>query len=233
MWIGTSVYRKDPTVRRLAIILLLATGPFLPVSAAAGQTTFTLHGGLSRLMLAEILDQSTLLVTRRPIVGVQAGFGASFQLTPPEAIYTFGVRVSGTYAQRGAAHTVRDRRTLVRMHNVLVSVQYDMRFPFLWGRLTTNLTAGPTVGRMLSCNLEIEDVEDEVYDNSPCPEGEFRKLDYGLTLGGGLEWGVTDQMGITAGLQYHWGAIDIGKSADTRILNRTLALQGGLVYHIG
>ena len=219
-------------MRRLAI-LLLAAGPFLPGSSASGQTTLTVHGGLSRLMLAEILDQSTILVTRRPIVGLQAGVGASFRLTPPEARYAFGVRVSGTYAQRGAAHTVRERRTLVRMHNVLVSVQYDMRFPFRWERLTMNLTAGPTVGAMLFCNRETEAVGNGFYNNSPCTEGEFRRLDYGLTIAGGLELGVTDQMGITGGFQYHWGAIDIGKSPDTRMLNRTIALQGGLVYHIG
>ncbi|MDE2876521.1 MAG: hypothetical protein OXU69_13120 [Gemmatimonadota bacterium] len=218
-------------MRRLST-LLLAAAPLLPGPPASGQSTFTLHGGPNRTMLAEIYEDTLIVVPRVPIVGMQASLGVSFRFTPPDAIYTFGVRVSGTYAQRGSAHEAIDHRILVRMHYMLVSVQYDMRFPFRWDRLTTNVVAGPAFGGMFFCDRQFEDAGGAIYDTRPCRDGEFRKLDFALILGGNLELAVTDRLGITTGLQYHWGARDIENHVFTRMLNRTLALQGGLVYHL-
>lgn len=231
---GCSVYhlicaQKGLAVRRLAL-LLLAAAPLVPGSHASGQTTFSLHGGPNRTMLSEIIEDTVGVVPRKPVHGMHAGLGVTFWLTPRRAVYTFGIRLSGTYAQRGAAHTVFGQKSLIRLHYLLGNVMYDMRFPFRWERLRGHFSAGPTLGRLVACQREFDGVDGDADYARSCPDGEYRRLEFALTLGGGLELGVTDNVGITTGVQYHWGGRDIERNPGTRMLNRALALRGGLVY---
>ena len=221
--------QKGLAVRRLALFLL-ATAPLVPGSPASGQTTFSLHGGPNRTILYEILEDTTAVVPRKPVHGMHAGLGVTFWLTPRHAVYTFGIRVSGTYAQRGAAHTALGQRSLIRLHYLLGNVMYDMRFPFRWERLAGYFSAGPTLGRLVACQREFDGVEGEMDYARSCRDRDYRKLEFALTLGGGLELELTDGLGITTGVQYHWGGRDIEVNPGTRMLNRALALRGGVVY---
>lgn len=216
-------------MRRLAI-LLLAAAAYVPGSPASGQTTFSFHGGPNRTMLSEIIEDTVGVVPRKPVYGMHAGLAVTFWLTPRRAIYTFGIRVSGTYAQRGAAHTALGQRSLIRLHYLLGNVMYDMRFPFRWQRLAGYFSAGPTLGRLVACQREFDGVGGEMDYARSCRDRDYRKLEFALTLGGGLELEVSDRVGITTGVQYHWGGRDIEVNPGTRMLNRALALRGGLTY---
>lgn len=218
-------------MRRFAI-LLLAAAPLLPGSSAFGQISFSLHGGPNRTMLHEIFEDTIIVVPRKPVIGMHAGLGVTLLLTPPDAIYTFGIRLNGTYAQRGSAHTVLGQRSLIRLHYVLVSALYDMSLPFRWGRLAGYILVGPTVGRLVACQREFEGVGGEADYARSCRDGDYSKLEFALSLGGGLAMGVNDRLGITTGLHYHWGGRDIEVLPGTKMLNRALALRGGLTYAI-
>ena len=217
-------------MRRLTILLLTAA-PLLPGSAG-GQTTFSLHGGPNRTMLAE-LDEDTLLLTpRKPVHGVDIGLGVTFRMSPPDDVYGFGVQLNASYAQRGAAHTVLGQRSLIRMHYLLFNALYDMAFPFLWERLNTHFTAGPTLGGLIGCQREFGGVDGGSDYARPCRDGDYRKLEFGLILGARLEVGLSDKFGISSGLQYHWGGRDIERHGDSGMLNRAISLRGGLLYTI-
>ena len=217
-------------MRRFAI-LLLAAAPLLPGSAD-GQTTFSLHGGPNRTMLAEVHGDTLLVTPRKPVYGMHLGLGVTFQLSPPDDIYGFGVQLNATFAQRGAAHTALGQRSLIRLQYLLLNALYDMAFPFRWERLTAHFTAGPTVGGLVGCQREFGGVEGESDYVRPCPDGDFRKLEFALILGARLELGLSDRVGISTGLQYHWGGRDIEKHGGSGMLNRAISLQGGLLYTI-
>lgn len=218
-------------MRRLAL-LLLAAAPLVSASPACGQTILSLHGGLNRTILAEVFADTTFVRGREPVNGMHVGVGATFWHTPRDAVYKFGIRLNGTYAQRGAAHNVIGGRVSIRLHYVLLNVMYDMGFPFRWERLAARFSAGPTMGRLLSCQREFEGSGGGTIDTNPCRDGQFNSLEYGLNLAGHLELGVIGRMGITAGVEYHWGANDIEDYPDTSLLNRALSLRGGLLYAI-
>ena len=232
---GSRVYRnvrlpKGFAVRRLAI-LLFAAAPLIPGSAD-GQTTFSLHGGPNRTMLAEVHRDTLLVTPRNPVHGMDVGLGVTFQFSPPDDIYGFGVQLNATYAQRGAAHTALGQRSLIRLHYLLLNALYDMAFPFRWERLSVHFTAGPTVGRLVGCQREFGGVDGESDYARPCPDGDFRNMEFALVLGARLELGLSDKLGISTGLQYHWGGRDIERHGDSGMLNRAISLRGGVLYTI-
>lgn len=183
-------------------------------------------------MLAE-LDEDTLFLTpRKPVHGVDIGLGVTFRLSPPDDVYGFGVQLNVSYAQRGAAHTVLGQRSLIRMQYLLFNALYDMAFPFGWERLTSHFTAGPTLGGLVGCHREFEGVDGGSDYARPCPDGDFRLLEFGLILGARLELGLSDKFGISSGLQYHWGGRDIERRGSSGMLNRAISLRGGLLYTI-
>ena len=223
-------------MRRLAMLLLVAA-PILPGRAALGQSTVSLYGGLNLTTLADALDDPDFVVPYERIAGLQVGLGTTFRFGPSYQLHRLGVQLNGTYSQMGSGYVVFDRYTRVRLNYLGLSALFDMRLPFLWERLATRFTFGPAVGWMLSCERHDEGTEDAFDRTSPCIDTRFRTLDYGMIFGGGLEMGMTNRLGITAGLHFHWGARDIETDpartfTRTRLLNRGLALRGGLQYSI-
>lgn len=223
-------------MRRLAI-LLLAAAPILPGSSALGQSTVSLYGGLNLTTLADALDDPDFVVPYERITGLQVGLGTTFRFGRSSQLHRLGVQLNGTYSQMGSGYVVFDRYTRVRLNYLGVSALFDFRLPFRWERLATRFAFGPTAGWMVSCERHHGDAEDEFDRTSPCIDTRFRTLDYGMIFGGGLELGVTRKLGIIADLQFHWGVRDIETDPArifraTRLLNRGLALRGGLQYSI-
>lgn len=223
-------------MRRLAI-LLLAAAPLLPGSSVSGQSTVSLFGGLNLTTFGDPLDDPTFQIPYERTTGLQVGLGTTFRFGPSYQIHRVGVQLNGTYSQMGSGYQVLGRYIRFRLHYLGLNALFDMKLPFIWKRLATRFSFGPGVGWMLSCQRHREDAEDESDRIKPCIDSRFHTFDYGLIFGGGLELGLTDALGIIAGMQFHLGVrdIDVDHSqtfGDARLLNRALALRGGLQYSI-
>ena len=79
----------------------------------------------------------------------------------------------------------------------------------------------------MGTDLELgEDCDDgDVLDRS--------NFDLGLAGGGGIEIGLSDALGVSLGVLYTFGFLDIDKDAGDSLKHRVLSLRIGLVYSIG
>ena len=218
-------------------MLLLATAPLLPGSAVCGQSTVSLFGGLNLSTFGDPLDDPIFQVPYERITGLHVGLGTTFRFGPSYQVHRVGVQLNGTYSQKGSSYRVLGRYNRFRLHYLGVTALFDMKLPFRWEQLATRFSFGPFVGWMLSCERHRDDTEDELDRIRSCIDSRFNTLDYGMAFGGGLELGLTDALGITADLHFQWGVRDIDNDpsryfGDTRLLNRALALRGGLQYSI-
>ena len=213
-------------------VLLLAAALFLPGSSASGQTTLSLHGGLNLTILDDDFRDSILVINRERVTGTNVGLAATFQLSPPDRTNSLALLLSGTYAPKGSAHG-GSTKIVTRLNYLEFAALFDVRFPLRLGRLASHVSLGPTVGWLMSCEFEFQDAAGGIEKTSPCAEGEFQAMDYGLVVGGNLELGLTDKLGVTTGFQYNIGIGYIDDYEGGTLKNRSLALRGGLLYSIG
>lgn len=201
--------------------ILLAAGLLLPAPSASAQTTFSLHGGLNLAVLSNEIQDSLLPLTYLRIARPHFGLSATFQLTPPERVNSLGVHLSGSYAPRGADVQGLSAGSISLKYLELAAL-IDVRVPLVIEPLAVHIQVGPTLGWLMSCERE-----------KPCSDGEFNSRDYGLALGGNLEIGLTDKMGVMAGFLYNSGLTYADGGDEPFRKNRSLALRGGVLFPIG
>lgn len=213
-------------------VLVLAAALFLPGSSAFGQTTLSLHGGLNLTILDDNFQDSVFVLYRERVTGTNVGLAATIQLSPSDRTNSLALQLSGTYAPKGSAHG-GSKKIVTRLNYLELAALLDVRFPLRFGRLATHVSLGPAVGWLMSCEFEFQDTAGGIEKTSPCADGEFRALDFGLVVGGSLEVGLTDKLGIAAGVQYNVGVGYIDEFQGGTLKNRAVALRGGLLYSIG
>lgn len=201
--------------------LLLAAALLLPAPTASAQTTLSVHGGLNLSVLSNELEDSLLPINYVRIVQPTFSLSATFRLSPSDATNSLGVRLSGSYSPKGGDLQGRSRSNL-RLTYLELAALLDVRVPLVIEPLAVHILVGPSVGYLLSCERE-----------SPCADGEFNTLDYGLAFGGSLEVSLTEKLGITAGFLYNASFSHADARDDPSLLNRALALRGGVMIPIG
>ena len=201
--------------------ILLAAGLLLPASNASAQTTLSLHGGLNLAILTNEARDTLLPFSYLRVAKPHFGLSATFRLTPPERVNSLGVQLSGSYAGRGADVQGLSGSAL-SLNYLEVAALIDVRVPLVIEPLAVHIQAGPTLGWLMSCERE-----------NPCSDGEFNSMDFGLALGGNLEIGLTDKMGIMAGFLYNSGLTYADGGDEPFRKNRSLALRGGILFPIG
>ena len=201
--------------------ILLAAGLLLPAASASAQTTFSLHGGLNLAVLSNEIQDTILPFNYLRVVRPHFGLSATFRLTPPERVNSLGIQVSGSYAPRGADVQGLSASSLSLDYLELAAL-IDVRVPLVIEPLAVHIQAGPALGWLMSCKRE-----------QPCSDGEFNSRDYGLALGGNLEIGLTDKLGVMAGFLYNAGFTYADAGDEPFRKNRSLALRGGILFPIG
>ena len=182
----------------------------------SAQTIVSLHGGANFSLLSNNLDDPLLNYTRT----VQPTFGLSVsrQLTSPGET-SLGVRINGAYAPRGAD---LQGGSNLRLKYLELAALADLRMPLFVESVALHLLAGPALGWLMSCKRELT-----------CVDGEFNKLEAGMSVGGQLELGSPGGVGFTAGFQYYTGLTFADAADNPALKNRTISITGGLHFPIG
>lgn len=210
--------------------LLFATALLLPGSAASAQDSYSLNGGLNLSIFRQFFTDSVIPVERVRTTGPYLGLAAGFRLTPPEWNNQASVQLSAAYSRKGSVVRLGDQ-IVTRLHYLELAALLDVRFQLVWEPLAVHVSVGPTAGWLASCGFEFQDAEGTVERTGPCADDEFRGFDVGLALGGGLEFGLTEAIGMTTGFQYTHGLGQVDRTEIRKRANRTLTLRGGLIYY--
>ena len=96
--------------------------------------------------------------------------------------------------------------------------------PLAENRLRAYVLAGPALARKSSCDT----ARSTTFGDSPpidvvrpCDEDNFHGWDLGVAAGGGLEIGLSDELGITLGVLYSHGLKNIQRQGEGHMKHRS------------
>ena len=216
----------------LAIILLLLTW-----TPAFGQVSLAVTGGLNIASMDISTDDDFVLdlqsVTRLSI-GLAANIAAS---------ESWGLQLGGNYSQKGGRFDVSEQgvsaEARVEADYLEFTVLGRAQFPVSGDRVSAHLLAGPALALESSCQLtgKATGPDGSTFEiTEDCNEArglDRSTYDLGLAGGGGLEIKLLDTLGMSFGLLYTYGLLDLDKSDSDFMKQRALTLRAGLVYSIG
>lgn len=110
-----------------------------------------------------------------------------------------------------------------------------LRFDLSRGTIGPHVYAGPSVGFNVGCAVEYKGSNGKAQANTDCDENDFKPktLDYGLTVGGGVDFNVGG-IALTGGGRYGIGLADIrddnSSELKKRVNNGVLSLYVGVVF---
>ncbi len=224
----------------LAFALLLLSG-----TPAAGQTTLILTGGVNSASMDFGSSLNDFLGVAVPpewteslgITRFAAGAAVAFQLSN-----RWGLQVGGAYSKKGGR---REFGTYDWNSDVLLETDY-LEFTAL-GRLRVKspdevsvvLLAGPALSWELGCGVKesgyIHGQQYEAIRNCDArgPLASQRSnVDLGMALGGAVEVGMWAGRGISLGVLYTSGFLDVSGDFGSALKHRVLTLQAGILYPI-
>lgn len=243
-------------MRRVAPVFLAFLVPLAPSSASA-QTTLSLTGGINFTSLA---TETGLAANYDAATRLFAGVAATVPVRG-----SFQVRVGAAFSQKGNFYaldqivpddpnyptfgTLEPYLDLnLKMGYLEITALGSLASPVSGGPVTVHVLAGPAIAFLASCKAARTDYEDGEPGPSTtvsCPdEAQIAALDFGLAGGAGMNVGLTDRMGVTAGVLYTHGLRDSGdvwvgsdpgsinRTRDLSALHRTLNFNFGLTYSI-
>ena len=209
-------------------LVILALGALAWAPAAEAQAAMGVKAGvnLSRLAGAEDSESVTGLGA-----GAYLGFGLGDRLA---------VQIEANYAVRGGAGVRVGADALdesappsdVRLSYIEVPLLLRAGYP--GERLLPSVFIGPYAGFLLSCRLELEDgSEGDCDDESRASWFNDRGTEYGLMVGGGLDWAIGEST-VFVDARYALGLFSIQGGDDTMDLrNGGLTLTGGFAIPLG
>ena len=217
----------------VAFIVLVLT----PGTAALGQTTLLVSGGLNRASVAFSGDDvNELSENPEPAMRMWVGLAAAVPVSE-----NWSLELGAGYSQkgRGGSFVVSEYgfEGTLEFENLLdyleVAAHASRSFP-LADRARVNLLAGPTLAMQQSCRSIFRFADEEMTED--CTDDDARrKIDLGLSGGMRIKIGLSEKVGFTVGALYTLGLLNLNTDADFDLIgkHRVLTLQAGLAYSIG
>ena len=243
-------YRAHSYLLALGVAACAVSSPG-PLSAQ----TISLIAGANMTVLANV-DINPRYAPFDQSYGPNLGVGASFRLSPPEALQSLWAQLSAVYAHKGAvmqpSSALDEYEGLdFRLDYVDLALLADMRFPSIVDGIFIHFLVGPSLGVLLSCEVAEAGTEDDPPPPQPClgdveEQGSFwsfRRLDAGFVGGAGLEVALTERVELHASAQwtiglgyvdevYNPGMVDDPALAPA-LKNRALSLRAALAVPLG
>lgn len=243
-------------MKRFPTLLLptLLTAVFLTLGATPvrAQATLSLTGGVSRTSLSTDSD-GALAPEFESLTRMSVGLAATIPVSD-----RFGVQLGGRYAQKGGRLDVVGMLAMMddmfggveqmppgaridadfEMDYVELSVLARVGFPLSNDRVSGHLLAGPALGLQSSCEgvVHISGMDEPAMSAGvDCDEAglDWRKIDFGLAGGAGVDIGLTDSIDVHLGLLYTVGLSNVLDDGDGSVKHRALTVRAGLVLPIG
>ena len=219
---------------RLATPLLAATLAVSPGAAAFGQTTLALTGGVN---LASI--DVTLRTDPVPDFQSRTGMVIGLALTMP-LWKGLDLRLDGRFTQKGGHWSGNQPLAFeasMRTEYLEFAALLKAQLPLSGDRVSVYAAVGPALAIRASCDWreEIAIVEGVRIKASQACVSQFLFLsDFDLGLFGvtGLEIGLSERMGVSIGLAYVLGLLDVDTNGLQSLKNRAMTFQVGIVRSI-
>ncbi len=158
-------------------------------------------------------------------VGVVAGLFFNYSIKE-----TFGVSGQLLYSQLGANYKFGSTSNQLRLNYL----QVPLFATFYFGRglrpgtIRPKLFAGPYVGFLLA--QRDKDGNDLPVLGSGTP---YKPIDFGLNLGGGLNFALKNQSWVNLDLKYGLGLVDISRADNSVIRNGVFSITAGISFPLG
>ena len=216
----------------LATILLLLTG-----TPAFGQVSIAVTGGVNIASL-DISTGSDFAPDLKSVTRLSIGLAANIPASDG-----WGLQLGGSYSQKGGRFEISEQgvsgESRVETDYLEFTVLGRARFPVSGDRVSAHLLAGPALALESSCQLTAKATGPGggTFEFAEDCDGDIgldrSTYDFGLAGGGGLEIKLADTLGMSFGLLYTYGLLDLDKSDSDSLKQRALSLRAGLVYSIG
>ena len=211
--------------------------PFLLLAAApvAGQTRLGVTGGLN-LASVDVSTGDIFVPDFESVARISIGGLVTVPISG-----NLGFQLAGSYSQKGGKWDVSAPDLSA---NVTLKTDYfevaglgRVRLPLSGDRISAHLLAGPALALEISCEAIGEATFEgtRVNTTQDCDEEgalERSKFDMALAGGGGIEFGLSDSLGLSFDALYTLGLLDIDKAERDSLKHRVLTLRVGLIYTI-
>lgn len=223
-------------MRKLSHLLIAA--PFLLLSPAptAAQVKLGVTGGLN-LASVDVSSESAFVPDFESVTRFSLGLSATIPVSE-----TWGVQLAGGYSQKGAMSAFTeegaDVESTLKMDYIELAVLGMLNLPLSGERVSAHLVAGPALALESSCDVSAKAtfMGTDFEINEGCDDGDVidrSNFDLGLAAGGGIEIGLSDALGVSLGVLYTFGLLDIDKEDSDSLKHRVLSVRVGLVYSVG
>lgn len=231
-------------MKRLATPLLAAALVLPPGAAAFGQTTLTVTTGVNRTSIGVDLARyvyphfdSYRPPDFRPATGLVIGLAVTRPLSG-----NLSLEAGGRYAKKGArwkswSDGVHFESGMEPEYLELATLlKVGLGLP--GSRVSAYATAGPAVAFKASCEWnEVVSIRGVVVNevNAACGSAGLglSRFDFGVSGGTGVEVALYDGMGVSVGVVYTLGLLNVGASRAGHLKNRAMSLRAGVVTPIG
>jgi len=231
-------------MKRFAAPLFAAALVLPPGAAVFGQTTLTVTTGVNRTSVG--VDLARYVYPhfdsyRQPDFRPATGFTIGLAVTKPLS-GNLSLEVGGRYAKRGARWQSEsdgvnfEARMEPEYLEVATLLKVGLGLP--GSRVSAYATAGPAVAFKTSCEWnEVVSIRGVVINevNARCGRVGLglSRLDFGVSGGAGVETALSDAVGVSVGVVYTLGLLNVGADRAGHLKNRAVSLRAGIVTPVG
>ena len=214
--------------------LLLIAAPLLGLTPAptAAQVKLGVTGGLN-LASVSVSSESGFVPDFESVTRLALGVSATIPLSE-----TWGLQLAGGYSERGTMYTFAengaDVESTLKMDYIELAALGTANLPVSGERVSAHLLAGPVLALESSCRWHSQaTLRGTDYEASEDCDFNRSNYDLGLAGGGGIEIGLSDALGVSLGVLYTFGLLDMDKADHDSLKHRVAAVRVGLVYSVG
>lgn len=222
-------------MRRLPLLLIAAPLLALTPAPTAAQVKLGVTGGLN-LASVSVSSESGFVPDFESVTRLALGVSATIPFAE-----SWGLQLAGGYSQKGTMSSFTengaDVESTLNMDYIELAALGMVNLPVSGERVSAHLLAGPALALESSCDASAKatfmGTDFEISEG--CDEGDvFHRSSYdlGLAGGGGIEIGLSDALGVSLGVLYTFGLLDMDKAARASARHRVLSVRVGLVYSI-
>ena len=223
-------------MRNLSRLLIAAPFFLLTPAPTAAQTKLGITGGLN-LASVDVSSESDLVPDFESVTRFSLGVSVTIPVSE-----TWGLQLAGGYSQKGTMWALTedgaDFESTLKMNYIELAALGMVHLPVSGERVSAHLLAGPALALEASCGWTSQAtfMGTDFEASEDCDNGDVldrSNFDLGLAGGGGIEIGLSDALGVSLGVLYTFGFLDMDKDAGDSLKHRVLSLRVGLVYSIG